>query len=86
MPNDVSSRNQNTLLPQSDYSDAHTKAHTAHSLHPVQTVHVKFVHILNRRLGAGGIVKRYFVRIRFTQITDFKRQPAIYDGQFSIQW
>ena len=51
-----------------------------------KTVHVKFVHILNRRLGAGGIVKRYFVRIRFTQITDFKRQPAIYDGQFSIQW
>ena len=47
-----------------------------------KTVHVKFVHILNRRLGAGGIVKRYFVRIRFTQITDFKRQPAIYDGQF----
>ena len=37
-------------------------------------------------LCAGGIIQDDMVRIGFAQITDFKRQPAIYDGQFSIQW
>ena len=40
---------------------------------------------MNRRSGTGSIVKRCSVRARATQITDLKRQAAIYDGQFSIQ-
>ena len=36
---------------------------------------------MNRRSGTGSIVKRCFVHIRFSQITDFKRQAAIYSGK-----